>query len=84
MPRTVASGAAASRGLRARRAPAELHPRAPLLTWQVGNQASEYCEPSQAAAWTAVRRDGSYIYEDFMHTNGTDVKVCPQLEALQF
>ena len=54
------------------------------MTWQVGNQASEYCEPSQAAAWTAVRRDGSYIYEDFMHTNGTDVKVCPQLEALQF
>ena len=41
---------------------------------QVGNQASEYCEPSETEMYSLVRRDTSYIYEEFMHTNGTDVK----------
>ncbi|CBY22911.1 unnamed protein product [Oikopleura dioica] len=36
---------------------------------KVLNRSSEYCTDS------AVRKEGSYIYEDFMPTDGTDVKV---------
>ena len=36
---------------------------------KVGNRSSEYCTVS------TVRRDGSYIYEEFQPTDGTDVKI---------
>merc|ERR1711937_385201 len=38
---------------------------------KVLNRSSEYC----SAKDSAVRKEGSYIYEDFMPTDGTDVKV---------
>lgn len=40
----------------------------------MGNAASEYCEPKEGEVYARVRRDASYLYEDFMHTGGTDVK----------
>ena len=45
---------------------------------KVGNQASKYYPPPAADSdkpYTLVRRDTSFIYEDFMSTGGTDVKV---------
>ena len=40
------------------------------MVWlQVDDRSSVYCNE------TEVRQDGSYIYEDFMPTDGTDVKV---------
>ena len=36
---------------------------------KVGSRSSVYCTISQ------TRKTGSYIYEDFMPTDGTDVKV---------
>jgi len=38
---------------------------------KVLNRSSEYC----SAKDSSVRKEGSYIYEDFMPTDGTDVKV---------
>lgn len=37
---------------------------------KVGNRSSVY------SAESSVRKEGSYIYEDFVVTDGTDVKVC--------
>ena len=37
---------------------------------KVLNRSSEYC----SAKDSSVRKEGSYIYEDFMPTDGTDVK----------
>jgi inositol hexakisphosphate/diphosphoinositol-pentakisphosphate kinase len=42
---------------------------------KVGNSASQYVEPPEGELYVHVRRDGSYMYEDFMSTGGTDVKV---------
>ena len=42
---------------------------------KVGNSASQYVEPAEGELYVHVRRDGSYMYEDFMSTGGTDVKV---------
>lgn len=42
---------------------------------KIGNAASEYCEPKDGEVYIRVRSDASYLYEDFMHTGGTDVKV---------
>ena len=45
---------------------------------KVGNQASRYYPPpapDSSKPYTPVRRDTSFIYEDFMSTGGTDVKV---------
>jgi inositol hexakisphosphate/diphosphoinositol-pentakisphosphate kinase len=36
---------------------------------KIGNRSSSYCSESR------VRRDGSYIYEEFLATDGVDVKV---------
>lgn len=41
-----------------------------LLFCQVGNRSSEFHPDVRR-----VRREGSYIYEEFMPTGGTDVKV---------
>jgi len=41
-----------------------------LLTLQIANKSSVY------SSINTVRKMGSYIYEDFMPTDGTDVKVC--------
>lgn len=41
---------------------------------QVGNRSSEFHPDVRN-----VRRDSSYIYEAFMHTGGTDVKVGSQI-----
>ena len=38
---------------------------------KVDNKSSDFCPDENK-----VRRDGSYIYEQFMPTEGTDVKVC--------
>lgn len=38
---------------------------------QVGNKSAEY-DPEHPGT---VRRDGSYIYEEFIATSGTDIKV---------
>lgn len=38
---------------------------------QVGNKSAEY-NPEHPGT---VRRDGSYIYEEFIATSGTDIKV---------
>lgn len=38
---------------------------------KVGDKSSEFMPDCNS-----VRQDGSYIYEDFMATEGTDVKVC--------
>lgn len=58
---------------------------------KVGNSASQYVEPAEGEPYVRVRRDGSYMYEDFMSTGGTDVKVrrlrmiecalCPQSQS---
>ena len=40
-----------------------------VLFRKIGNKSSLYSSRSQ------IRRNGSFIYEDFMHTDGTDVKV---------
>ena len=40
-----------------------------LLDEQIGNRSSSYTMES------LVRRDGSYIYEEFLATDGVDVKV---------
>ena len=37
---------------------------------KIGNKSSKYCKEQNC-----VRRDGSYIYEDFQPTDGTDVKI---------
>jgi hypothetical protein len=42
---------------------------------KVGNQASAYVEPPAGEPYTRIRRHGSFLYEDFLHTGGTDVKV---------
>jgi len=42
---------------------------------KVGNQASAYVEPAMEEPYVRVRRHGSFLYEDFMSTGGTDVKV---------
>jgi len=45
---------------------------------KVGNQASRYYPPpapDSTKPYSLVRRDTSFIYEDFMSTGGTDVKV---------
>ena len=34
------------------------------------------CRSSVYSSKSSIRRTGSYIYEDFMPTDGTDVKVC--------
>lgn len=41
-----------------------------LFCFQVGNRSSEFHPEVRR-----VRREGSYIYEEFMPTGGTDVKV---------
>ena len=41
---------------------------------KVGNQSSDYMPP-QNGKQVSIRRSGAYIYEDFMPTGGTDVKV---------
>lgn len=41
-----------------------------ILLFQVGNRSSEFHPEVRR-----VRREGSYIYEEFMPTGGTDVKV---------
>jgi len=40
-----------------------------LYTFQIGNRSSSYTMQS------SVRRDGSYVYEEFLATDGVDVKV---------
>ena len=40
------------------------------VLFQVGNRSSEFHSEVRR-----VRREGSYIYEEFMPTGGTDVKV---------
>jgi len=46
---------------------------------KIGNQSSQYYPPPDGSSgeltYTPVRRSTSFIYEDFMSTNGTDVKV---------
>lgn len=44
---------------------------------QVGNRSSEFHPDVRR-----VRREGSYIYEEFMPTGGTDVKVQCSLHLL--
>lgn len=41
-----------------------------IFLFQIGNRSSEFHPEVRR-----VRRDGSYIYEEFMPTGGTDVKV---------
>lgn len=41
-----------------------------ILFRKIGSRSSVYSSESR------IRRTGSYIYEDFMPTDGTDVKVC--------
>lgn len=43
---------------------------------KVGSRSSIY------SAESSVRKYGSYIYEDFVHTDGTDVKVCTLYNAI--
>jgi len=42
----------------------------PFLPWQVGDRSSEFYPEINE-----VRTEGSYIYEEFVETQGTDVKV---------
>lgn len=42
-----------------------------MLVVQIGSRSSVYSPESN------VRKTGSYIYEEFMPTDGTDVKVAP-------
>lgn len=44
---------------------------------KVGNRSSVY------SAESSVRKEGSYIYEDFVVTDGTDVKVCVLVNAVR-
>lgn len=46
---------------------------------QVGNRSSEF-HPEMRR----VRRSGSYIYEEFMPTGGTDVKVCADAFLVEY
>ena len=43
----------------------------PASTPQVGNKSADYDSEHPGT----VRRDGSYIYEEFIATSGTDIKV---------
>lgn len=45
---------------------------------QVGNRSSEFHPDLRR-----VRRSGSYIYEEFMPTGGTDVKVRTDVDPMQ-
>jgi len=45
-----------------------------ILCFQIGSRSSVYSPES------SVRKTGSYIYEEFMPTDGTDVKVRKSLE----
>jgi len=47
-----------------------VHAKIITLMIQVGNRSSEFHPEVRK-----VRREGSYIYEEFMPTGGTDVKV---------
>ena len=47
-----------------------------VLCFQIGSRSSVYSPES------SVRKTGSYIYEEFMPTDGTDVKVRQSLEWL--
>lgn len=47
-----------------------------ILCFQIGSRSSVYSPES------SVRKTGSYIYEEFMPTDGTDVKVMESLELL--
>lgn len=47
-----------------------------ILCFQIGSRSSVYSPES------SVRKTGSYIYEEFMPTDGTDVKVRRSLEQL--
>jgi inositol-hexakisphosphate/diphosphoinositol-pentakisphosphate 1-kinase len=42
-----------------------------MMFRKVGNKSADY-DPSHPGA---IRRDGSYIYEEFIATSGTDIKV---------
>ena len=49
-----------------------------ILFRKVGNKSSVYSSKNK------IRRDGSYIYEDFMPTDGTDVKVSHHFNKVNF
>ena len=51
-----------------------LFPEMFILCFQIGSRSSVYSPES------SVRKTGSYIYEEFMPTDGTDVKVRKSLE----
>lgn len=51
-----------------------LFPEVFILCFQIGSRSSVYSPES------SVRKTGSYIYEEFMPTDGTDVKVRKSLE----
>lgn len=51
-----------------------LCPEVFVLCSQIGSRSSVYSPES------SVRKTGSYIYEEFMPTDGTDVKVRKSLE----
>lgn len=51
-----------------------LFPEVFVLCFQIGSRSSVYSPES------SVRKTGSYIYEEFMPTDGTDVKVRKSLE----
>lgn len=51
-----------------------LFPEVFILCSQIGSRSSVYSPES------SVRKTGSYIYEEFMPTDGTDVKVRKSLE----
>lgn len=53
-----------------------LFPEVFVLCFQIGSRSSVYSPES------SVRKTGSYIYEEFMPTDGTDVKVRKSLEWL--
>ena len=46
---------------------------------KVGDRSSEFYPEINE-----VRRDGSYIYEEFIETQGTDVKMCESSVMLNF
>jgi len=47
-----------------------------LFLFQIGSRSSVYSPESR------IRKTGSFIYEDFMPTDGTDVKVSLFIQAL--
>lgn len=53
-----------------------IFPEVLVLCFQIGSRSSVYSPES------SVRKTGSYIYEEFMPTDGTDVKVRQSLEWL--